>query len=376
MPDEPLIRSNEDFIAARDRQAAEAQRDRARAEGLWRQLQSGGEPAAWRERVLADSEFHLWTFCERLCHESAELADEDPARAGELAGLALDLVPKLALPKNRLSALQEYIWMHIGNVCRGRGDFQGAAEAFERAKEHFLDGMMGTLPGSLVRGHLEALESALLRDQGRLSEALKKINSALTLGADRSPGQSAFWLEKGRLQRRLGQPEEALRSVLRANEVASASTEPRLRLRILIELGSLYCDLGRHDEIPKTPAAVLKEAETFPVEQLRLQILEGRAHAGRGHLKEAEAALQKGRAALHKAAAGDLVLLALEIGVLYAREGRNQDLRNLAEPTLRLAENLPRDAVATLKLFCRLAEQEKVTVERAGQFLRDVSRMV
>lgn len=368
--------SNEEFIAAREQQAAEAKRDRARAEDLWKQLQRSGEPQAWRDRVLAEPQYHHWTFCEKLCHESAELADEDPARAGELAGLALDLVPKLTISKRRASALQEYIWMHIGNVCRGRGDLKSAAEAFEKAKEFFLEGIMPTLPGPLIRGHLEALESALLRDQGRLPEAAKKINEAITLGSERSPYRPAIWLEKGRLERRLGQTEEALKSVLRASDLAVDSTDGRLRLRILIELGSLYCALGRHEEVKKAPAAVLNSAKKYPAEHARLLILEGRAAAGRGRIKEAEAALEKGRAVSAKAAAGDLVLLSLELAVLYAKEGRSQDLRSLAEPTLKLAESVRREAAATLRLFCRLADQEKITAERAEQFFRDVARMI
>jgi tetratricopeptide (TPR) repeat protein len=368
--------SNEEFFAAREQQAAEAKRDRARAEDLWKQLQRSGEPQAWRDQVLAEPKYHLWTVCEKLCHESAELADDDPARAGELAGLALELVPKLTISKSRASALQEYIWMHIGNVCRGRGDLKRAAEAFEKAKEFFLDGIMPTLPGSLIRGHLEALESALLRDQGRLREAVEKIGSAITLGSERSPYRPAIWLEKGRLERRLGQTEEALKSVLRAGELAIDSTDWRLRLRILIELGSLYCALGQHEEVTKATAAVLNEARKHPAEHARLLILEGRAAAGRGRIKEAEAALQKGRAVSAKAAAGDLVLLSLELAVLYAKKGRSRDLRSLAEPTLKLAESLRREAAATLRLFCRLAEQEKISVERAEQFLRDFVRMI
>lgn len=376
MVQESGFRSEEEFFAAREQQAAEAKRDRARAEGLWKQLQRSGEPQAWRDRVLAEPKYHHWTFCEKLCHESAELADEDPARAGELAGLALDLVPKLPLSTRRASALQEYIWMHIGNVCRGRGDLKGAEGAFAKAKEFFLEGIMPTLPSPLIRGHLDALESALLRDQGRLREAVEKIVSALSLGSERSPYRPAIWLEKGRLERRLGQTEEALKSVVRASDLAVDSTDWRLRLRILIELGSLYCALGRHEEVTKAPAAVLKEAKKYPAEHARLLILEGRAAAGRGRIEEAEAALEKGRAVSAKAAAGDLVLLSLELAVLYAKEGRSQDLRGLAEPTLRLAESLRREAAATLRLFCRLAEHEKITAERAEQFLRDIARMI
>jgi len=376
MVQESGFRSEEEFFAAREQQAAEAKRDRARAEDLWKQLQRSGESQAWRDRVLAEPRFHHWTFCEKLCHESAELADEDPARAGELAGLALDLVPKVTLSKRRASALQEYIWMHIGNVCRGRGDLKGAEEAFEKAREFFLEGIMPTLPSPLIRGHLEALKSALLRDQGRLPEAVKKINEAITPGSERSPYRPAIWLEKGRLERRLGQTEEARKSLLRANDLAIESTDWRLRLRILIELGSLYCAVGQHEEVTKAPVIVLNHAKQYPVEHARLLILQGRAAAGRGRIKEAEAALQKGRAVTAKAAVGDLVLLSLELAVLYAKEGRSQDLRSLAEPTLKLAQSIRREAAATLRLFCRLAEQEKITAERAEQFLQDIARMI
>jgi hypothetical protein len=64
-------------------------------------------------------------------------------------------------------------------------------------------------------------------------------------------------------------------------------------------------------------------------------------------------------------------------GALCARRGRTAELKELAEQTLRLAENpgLGREAAATLKLWCRLAAQEKLSFERAIQFVRDFSRV-
>jgi hypothetical protein len=39
------------------------------------------------------------------------------------------------------------------------------------------------------------------------------------------------------------------------------------------------------------------------------------------------------------------------------------------------APHLSRDAAATLKLFCRLAGQDKLTAEHAAQFVRDFPRV-
>lgn len=175
MRDEPEIRSSEDFITACDRQAAEAKQERARAEELWRTLQAAGEPKAWRTLVLEDPAFRSWGLCEKLCHESAAVAEDDAVRAGELVEVALELAPQTTLPENRRAALLEYVWKHVGNVCRARGDLQRAEEAFARAQEHFLDGMKGMLPSVLERARLSLLESALLRDRGDLAGALERF---------------------------------------------------------------------------------------------------------------------------------------------------------------------------------------------------------
>lgn len=372
-----MIRSNEEFVAARDRQADEAKEERARAEGLWRRLEASGEPKAWRE-LLADPEFQSWALCEKLCRESAWLADEDAGRAGELMELAMEMVPRLALEESRHAALEEYAWKHVANVCRARGDLKSAEEAFGRAKEYFLDGIRGSLPGPLERARLAVLESALLRDQGNLSESLRQMNHAMSLA---SAGDSSLvaevLLEKGCLHRRLNQSGEVPWALSLAAERAPEDADPRLLLRIHIELGNVLCDLDRHGEIKTLPAPLRQKAGSYPNKESRLVALEGRIAAGLGHLKEAEAAMRKLRADPPGQAAADLALLALEISALYVREGKIAELRDLAGEMLHLAEapHLSREAAATLKLFCRLAGQEKLTAGRAARFVRDFPRV-
>ena len=375
--DEPDIRSGEDFVAARDRQVSEARKERARAEELWRRLQAAGEPPAWRDLVLEDPGFQSWGLCETLCHESAALADEDVRRAGELAELALELAPRLSLPKTRHAALQEYVWMHVGNVCRARGDLERAEDAFVKAKEFFLDGMSGILPGVLDRSRLTALEAALLRDRGKLAEALEKIDFALQLSDSRDATRPAFLLERGHLYRRLGQLDPALKALSEAEKLASDRSDPRLLVRLQIELRSVLCDLGRHSEVKKLSAAVKRAAETLPAAQARFLVLEGRTAAGLGRTEEAEAALRKLRAHPNGAVA-DVALLSLEVAALSARQEKTEALRELAESMQPLAQDpkLRREAAATLKLFCRLTAQDKMTAERAAQFARDFSKLV
>ena len=162
-----------------------------------------------------------------------------------------------------------------------------------------------------------------------------------------------------------------------AAERAPENADPRLLLRIHIELGHVLCDLGRHGEVKTLPAPLRREAGRYPNEESRLLSLEGRIAAGLGRLKEAETALRKLHADPPGRAAADLALLALEIAGLYVREGKIAELRDLAGEIQRLVEApaLSREAAATLKLFCRLAGQDKLTAERAAQFARDFPRM-
>ena len=374
----PVMPSKEDFFAERDRQTADAKRERARAEALWRKLEASGDPKAWRD-LLADSEFQSWALCEKLCHESAWLAEEDNRKAGELLDLAQEMIPRLALEESFRSALQEYVWMHVADLCRARGDLRSAEDALARAKEHFLASTRGMSSSPLERARLSVLESALLRDQGNHRESIRQMDFAVSVTSSGNTGanRAEILLEHGLLHRWLGSTKEAHQSFSQAAERAPKDADPRLLLRIHLELGNLLCDLGRHAEIKELPAPVRREAEKHPTEKRRLVALEGGIAVGLGRVGEAEAAVGKLRAEPPGRAAGDAALLFLEVAALYVKEGRTAELRELTEEMVRLAEasELSREAAATLKLFCRLAGQDKLTVERAPQFARDFPRV-
>lgn len=350
---------------------------RARIEEIWPRLQEAGRPAAWRDLVKQDPSLEGWAFCERLCHESAAAAEVDFELAGELAELALEVASGISGPEPLRCQVQEYAWTHAGNVLRARGDLRRAEEAFAKAREFFVGGIVGILPSPFERGRLQALEAALLRDQGRLSEALERFDFGLRLMDAKSPSQLALLLEKACLHRRLGQPQAAIRDLSRALDLAPVSdrSDPRLAARIRVELGGALCDLGRFDDLEQLSEPYRRAVEGFPVERARFACLEGRLAAGLGRATEAEEAFQKARS-LPETAAAELAVLALEVGALQVRQGRTAELRELSEAVLQLAGSpgLGREAAATLKLFSRLAREDKLTAERAALFAKDLAR--
>jgi len=369
--------TQEEYAAAVKARAAEAARERARAETLWQRLQACGDREARKNLVLGDPEFQSFGLCEKLCHESAELAEDDAESALELASLALKLAPRVDGDKYLRAGMQGYAWEHLGNVLRARGDLAGAQRAFEEGEKLVLASFHPVLPGYPFRhDRRAALKAALLRDQGKLAEAVSLLSGSTAFAGDDKSIASAAHLERGRLRRQLGRVEAALEDLSWAARDAR-SANALLLARIEIERGHALCDLDRHGEVKKLPATLRKAAEGDPLERARLRCLQGRVAAGLGHAQDAEAALRKGHSDLHERAAADLVLLALELAALYTRQGETAKLKGLAEKTQRLAglPTLGREAVATLKLFCRLAAQEKLSLERALQFAKDFSRI-
>lgn len=373
----------EEYTVVRDRRAAEAAKEREAAGRVWRRIQASGGPREWKARILEDPALQGWAFCERICDESAELAESDPEGAEELAALAVTLAPKVPGEETLVCGVQEYAWAHLGNACRARGDLAGAAEAFRRAHSFFTGAMAGIWPSVLRRQRLTPLAVRLLCEEGKLAEAMEKIDFSLRLspvGAadDGGEGDAILLLEKGRLRRRFGQTGEAVKDLARGQEIASKVGNPRLSLRLAIELGAALCDTGRHAEVKKLPAALYTLAEDLEPERSRLVCLEGRVAVGLGRVAEAEAVLGRDPSGFHPRAIPELALLFLELAALQAREGRSSELKRLAESMARLAAEgtgLTREAAASLKLFCRLAAQDKLSGDRATQFAADFIRL-
>jgi hypothetical protein len=113
------------------------------------------------------------------------------------------------------------------------------------------------------------------------------------------------------------------------------------------------------------------------LDQIRLLWLEGRLAAGLGRPEEGIAAIDRVRAAFtERGIAYDAALVTLELAVLYLEQGRPADVKALAPAMAWIfhAQGVEREHLATLRLFCEAAEQERVTVELARGYLEALRR--
>jgi hypothetical protein len=72
----------------------------------------------------------------------------------------------------------------------------------------------------------------------------------------------------------------------------------------------------------------------------------------------------------------DAALVSLELASLHVREGHTREVRALAHEMTPIfqAQGIHREALAALRLFCRAAEQEEVTVEMTQRMTEYLSR--
>ncbi|HBL29694.1 MAG TPA: hypothetical protein DD490_22900 [Acidobacteria bacterium] len=137
--------------------------DRVEGEELWSRLERF--PA--RERLLlvdASPEFSHWSLCERICLQSAELAEEDLRQAHGLAELALRIATRVPGEDDWRARLKGFALAHLGNVRQAQGDLDGAAEALREARRLWDAGASGD-PGLLDGSILPFFEMCLFGDE-------------------------------------------------------------------------------------------------------------------------------------------------------------------------------------------------------------------
>ena len=135
-------------------------RDREEAPELWAVLRSY---EAQDQFLLIEEgkEYQSWAMCELACHYSAEAARDDPARALELAGVALRIAERTPGSEAWRSRVQGYAWAHVGNARRASGDLPGADEALLKAGLLWRAGAEAH-PGLLDEAKLREIDEAIV----------------------------------------------------------------------------------------------------------------------------------------------------------------------------------------------------------------------
>jgi tetratricopeptide (TPR) repeat protein len=327
-----------------------------------------GTPEPERRALLESGvRFHSLQLCQLLEERSRELWFSAPARAVQLADLAVTVAERLddahygtlLAEDARASA-----WAHLGNALRIAANLRQAEEALQTAEEHHRRSSEDAYTEALIL----SFKASLRNTQGRYEEAARLLDGAITVykqGRDRHEEGRALIL-KGTALGHAGRHQEAIRLIRRGLSRIDLLREPRLLVTARHNLIFFMTDGGRYqeaeDSLAETRRLYLELGERMNL--VRLRWLEGKIARELGRLEDAEAALQEARDTfLADNIAIDAALVSLDLAILYMQRGEITALKDLAaemRPVFESGDVHP-EALAAILLFQQAAEAEQVT---------------
>lgn len=204
--------------------------ERALAPGLVEQLLSS--PPGEQEALLRTGRFQTIAVCELLVEHSFTEGFRDPARARELAELAVRVADRLDPLHYGRSVVQDFrarAWAYLGNARRLGSDLQGAEEAISLAEYFSEEGSADPLEEARVLD----LKASLLGDQGHLEEAAGLLDVVIDIYEDIRDvhRQGRALISKGLFLVYARQPEQGLGWISRGLELIRSEPEPAQRTR-------------------------------------------------------------------------------------------------------------------------------------------------
>jgi tetratricopeptide (TPR) repeat protein len=358
-------------LARRGRAAAA----RGEAAALWEELRRQG-PVRRRELVERRPELHGWALVERLCEESERAAGNDPARALELARLALrvaELAPGDARWRCRP---QGFAQAFVGNALRvgEEQDLLAAEAAFASAWRLWRAGGAAA-QGPLAEWRLLDLEASLRRDLRQFDEALELLRRALAAAPPEATGR--ILLKRSATLEQAGQLEAALAALEAATPLVDAGGERRERMGVRFNRVATLCQLGRFAEAEAALPELRSLIEGGSTDALRCLWLSGRVAAGRGRRAEARRAFSRAeRQFARRRLAYDTALVALDLAALLLEDGEPARVAKLAEAMVWIfaSRRVHREALAALRLFVAAARAGSATAELARRVLAFLER--
>jgi transcriptional regulator with XRE-family HTH domain len=332
-------------------------------------------PAQARLLVEEALEYRSWVLCEAAALASIRQAANHPQVAREWALLAIRIAELVPGEEDWRWRLQGWALHFLANAERVCNDLPAAEKARVRGRA-LWEASAPADTGLLNEAWLPGLEANLRMDQRQFSEALQKIDEALALAPRKM--RAEVLLSKSNILRRLDNPEGSSAALLETEALIDARQQPRLAFGVRFNLLMDLCALGRAAEgAPRLPEVwALAERLGEALDLTRCLWLEGQIAAGLGRLDEATAAFrQVRRVFLEHPLPYDYALASLDLSLVLLEEGRTTEVRTLAEEMLSVfkAQQVHREALAALRLFCEAAKQEVATValaRRVERFLR------
>jgi len=357
------------------------QSDRRAARRGWERLRAlpFAEQAAL---VESETELQSWAMAELLCDESARATASGQGHdALQLTKIALRIAALTREDASWRARLEGFAWAHLANALRSLGDLADAEEGFKRAGDLWMDGALSH-PWPLDNTRTMRLEALLRRAQGRLNDGLGLLDRARSIV--HTPEVPILQVQRGAFLAEAGRWDDAVQELRRAESHIAASHAPRLRLDHGFNLAVCLGLAGRHAEAETCLAALTRLAATDGTEtdRLRVRWLAARAAAGCGQTAKALTAFAGVRKALarhgliYDAALATLEAAALQgdLSTAEAKAAVRELAHGLLPWTQPPSEAIPRGAQATLKLFCRLADKDSLTVESIRRFTEDFRR--
>jgi tetratricopeptide (TPR) repeat protein len=332
-----LLNDRRTEVASRHHHLA---RERQLASGLWREIEPLS-PERRRALIRRDPRFQIWALFELLVDLSRQAVLDDPGRAEELLGLALDVVERVSPSEygpGSTEAAKARAWTWLGNAWRVRGDFRQAEKAFQTAEVFLAQSWVDPLDEALL---LE-LKAPLRRAQGRFDEALELLAEAIAI------------------YREVNEPHLQGRALM-------------VNGLVLRYQGNLQ---GAADCFRTEAAALIPEAKKL-IEQtgtrsdlIRLRWTEGRVAVLLERPADAEAAFLEVRESfVADERAFDAAQVSLELAALYLRQGRNEETQLLAAELIPIfqSRDVYREALAALIVFQQAAAMEQLTADLIGE---------
>jgi tetratricopeptide (TPR) repeat protein len=319
-------------------------------------------------RVEEDESLHTWGLCQLLLQRSREAISEDPGLALSRAELALSVSRHLgdAYDPGWVLDLRARAYAALGNALRVLSELCAAEGAFREAESCLSRSGTGN---GWAKAEVLDLKSSLRQDQRRFEESEELLDAALALyrEADDSHGVGKIHLKRAKLYREMGDLERSIEVLRKSRDEIDAGQEPRLFAYARYNLLCALTLAGRHQEA----WSLLPEVQDLfrdarPLDRVRLRWAEGDIAAGLDRWEEAEAAYREvqgefDRHRMHYNAA----LVALDLALLLARQGRTEELKRLSAELVSAFESqaIHREATAAFLLFQRACDEERATVE-------------
>lgn len=297
-----------------------------------------------QKRLIENSrQFRSWGLTELLCAESLREAASNPARAFELADLAVILASLLAewepAEAAWLAELRAFAWAHLGNAWRVVGDLPNAEQAFLQSDTWNAN---AERIGDVLdyEAKILALKAALRRTQGRFALAIDLLNQALAADV-KGTMKPEILTSKAFTFGEAGDLDSAALVFREAIAVIDPEDNARLFFVLHHNLLDALSKAGRFMEalnvVPEVERLARKAGR--PIDLLRVSWVRARMAAASGDHALAVALFEEARRGfLTEGIVLDSAIATLELVCLYLREGKADLVAEMARDLLPIFE--------------------------------------